>query len=73
MSNLLKCPTPRNFKTGKVTLTASEKFDLESGFYRTLVIMKFNGDGEILFTKDISQDMIDSIEDRGEYFLMSYK
>lgn len=73
MSNLVKCPTPRNFKTGKVTLSDQEVIDLQSGSYDKLVIMKFGGGNEVLFTKNITEKMVDNIENRGEYSLMSYR
>ena len=73
MSNLVKCPTPRNFKTGKVTLSHDEVIDVQSGNYDKLVIMKFGGNNEVLFTKDITEEMIEAIEDRGDYSLMSYR
>ena len=73
MSNLVKCPTPRNFKTGKVTLSHDEVADLTNGMYEKLVIMKFGGNSEVLFTKNITEEMIEAIEDKGEYSLMSYR
>lgn len=72
-TNLVKCPTPRNFRSGKVTLSAYEAECVRDGHYDKLVIMKFNGDDEVLFTKDITQKMVESIEDRGDYFLMTYR
>jgi len=73
MSNLVKCPTPRNFKTGKVTLSHEEVSDVQSGNYEKLIIMKFGSPGEILFSKAITESMIDTIEDKGDYSLMSYR
>jgi hypothetical protein len=73
MSNLVKCPTPRNFRTGKVTLSHDEVEDVKSGVYTKLVIMKYGGGNEVLFTKDITESMVDTIADKGDYNLMSYR
>lgn len=72
MANLIKCPTPHNFKTGKVSLSPEEVSAILMGLYDKLVVMRFFGDNDILFTKDIDQAMIDSIADKGDYFLMDY-
>ena len=73
MTKLIKSPTPRNFKTGKVSLSSSEAQDVKNRLYDTLVILKFGSHGEILFTKNITSNMILSLEDKGDYYLMSYK
>ena len=71
--NLIKTPRPRNFRTGKVSLSFDEVNDLKNGSYDKLVIMKYGEDNEVLFTKDITQSMIESIEYKDDYCLMSYR
>jgi hypothetical protein len=73
MANLIKCPTPRNFRTGKITLSHDEVIDINNGVYDKLVIMKFGGNNEVLFTKNITEAMVETIVDKGEYNLMTYR
>lgn len=68
--NIVKQPTPRNFKTGKVTLSHDEACAISVG--DNLVVLKYGSD-EVLFTKPITQAMIDSIDNRGDYNLMTYR
>jgi hypothetical protein len=73
MANLIKCPTPSNFKSGKVSVTPEEVTAITMGLYDKLVIMRFSANNEVLFTKDITDAMIGSLEDKGNYFLMNYR
>lgn len=67
---IVKRPTPRNFRSGKVCLSAEELATITAG--DTLVVMKYMED-EVMFTKMITQKMIDSAVNMGDYWLMSYK
>ena len=68
--NIVKQPTPRNFKTGNVCLSQDEAASIRAG--DNLTILKYGSD-EVLFTKPITQAMIDTLQDKGEYFLLSYR
>ena len=70
MANIVKKPNPSNFRSGKVCVSPKQVEDLKVG--DTLTVLKHDS-GELFFTKSISQKMINSLEDKGAYFLMTYK
>jgi ribosomal protein S3 len=76
MANLVKCPRPSNFKSGKVSLSDEEVSLVQSGHYTKLILMKYGVmPAKVWITKVITPKMIDSIEskDGGSFHLMKYR
>lgn len=70
--NLIKQPQPQNFKTGKVSLDKGEYLCLIAGDYSNIIVLKWNTT-DVFISKPITKEMIESIESKGDYYLMRYR
>jgi hypothetical protein len=72
--NIVKRPTPKNFRTCNVCISTLERDNITTS--DTLTVLKYASD-EVLLYKPITQKMIASLQlmtsTSGDYYLMSYK
>ena len=75
MASLIKCPLPKNWKFGKVSLSAEEVDQVRSSHFDRLIILKYGQKKPVaLLNKPISQQMVASItKQQGDYYLMTYR